>query len=431
MSAWSARRTDESKTTALDFAATIDRSRLVHSAAFRRLQGKTQVMGVGENDFFRTRLTHSLEVAQIGIRINQRMAWLGQNVAEFNYINQLLAPDALIETACLAHDIGHPAFGHNGEKILNYYMHDHGGFEGNGQTLRILTRLGEYSEHFGYDLSRRTLLTVLKYPVCFADVAPDYPPRQQLVPRNISTWSPPKCIHDDERDALDWILAPFSAQDRALFCQVDSATGKSKFKSFDCSIMEWADDIAYGIHDLEDALAMGLLHPAQVVADLEPELKALGERKRGDSKYYIDKLLANQPRLLKQAISNMVKFMVDNTLPAQRECFSDPLLANTVEMRDEAKQILKSLKSYVFKQVILQPRLKTIEYKGQKIISELFEAFLSDPEGLMPKTFSEQINADNKYRIICDYIASMTDSEAASMYERLYLPGTGSVFEPI
>jgi len=430
MSQWSSRRSDESKSSDLAFASNIDRSRLVHSAAFRRLQGKTQVMGVGENDFFRTRLTHSLEVAQIGVRINQRMGWFSSREGN-GYLADLLAPDALIETACLAHDIGHPAFGHNGEKILNYYMHDHGGFEGNGQTLRILSKLGEYSESCGYDLTRRTLLAVLKYPVSFSELKLDYPQREIIVPRNISAWSPPKCIHDDEGPILDWILSPFSTNDKELFTSIDSKTRKTRFKSFDCSIMEWADDIAYGIHDLEDALAMGLLHPSQVVQDLRDELIELGERKRGDKSYYIDKLEQNQPRLLKQAITNMVKFMVDNTYPAERDGFTDPLLQNYVEMRDDAKAILKTLKGYVFKSVISQPRLKTIEYKGQKLISELFEAFLSDPQGLLPQAFSQQIDKSNGHRVICDYIASMTDSEAASMYERLYLPGTGSVFEPV
>ena len=127
---------DGAKSPDLEFLARIDRSRITHSAAFRRLQGKTQVVGVGENDFFRTRLTHSLEVAQIGATLANRLAWYGKREG-MEPLAPWVPPEHLIETACLAHDIGHPAFGHNGEKILNYYMLGYGGFEGNGQTQGI------------------------------------------------------------------------------------------------------------------------------------------------------------------------------------------------------------------------------------------------------------------------------------------------------
>jgi dGTPase len=435
---WTARRSDESRASSnIEFTNTIDRSRLVHSAAFRRLQGKTQVMGVGENDFFRTRLTHSLEVAQIGIRINQRIRWFANQRDEYQHLQSVIASDALIETACLAHDIGHPAFGHNGEKILNYYMAEYGGFEGNGQTLRILSRLGEYSDGFGYDMSRRAMLAVLKYPVIFSHAAKPYAKREDILPRNLDAWTPPKCIHDDEKGVLNWIIAPFSQSDRERLQQTKAQKSgwfKSQFKSFDTSIMELADDIAYGIHDLEDAIAMGLLHPSKVIKDLEAELIAIADDKNRDKDYFIKRIASEEPRQLKQAITNMVRFMVENTVPEQQEGFEHELLKNQVVMRPHAKTILEKLKHYVLHDVILQPRLKTMEYKGQKIISELFEAFLSDPKGLLPKQFSNQIKSGDeasKHRIICDYIASMTDSEASGMYERLYLPGVGSVFEPV
>ena len=189
---WGERRSSggEAGKASLSFLSRIDRSRITHSAAFRRLQGKTQVVGVGENDFFRTRLTHSLEVAQIGATLANRLAWYGKREG-MEALTPWVPPEHLIETACLAHDIGHPAFGHNGEKILNYYMLEFGGFEGNGQTLRILSRLGEYSDGFGYDFTRRTLLAVLKYPVLFGEVAPDYPERPLATPRNLTPWHPP------------------------------------------------------------------------------------------------------------------------------------------------------------------------------------------------------------------------------------------------
>ena len=137
-----------------------DRARILHSAAFRRLQSKTQVMGSGQSDFYRTRLTHSLEAAQIGSGI------LAQIRNKYPQQSQQLFPtdDSLIESLCLAHDIGHPPFGHGGEVALHYMMRNHGGFEGNGQTFRIVSHLEPFSENFGMNLTRRTLLGLIKYP---------------------------------------------------------------------------------------------------------------------------------------------------------------------------------------------------------------------------------------------------------------------------
>ena len=139
-----------------------DLSRLIHSSAFRRLQSKTQVLGLGESDFYRTRLTHSMEVAQIGSgilsQLNIRYPVGVATEAEF------LPHPSLMQAICLAHDIGHPPFGHGGEVALNYCMRAYGGFEGNGQTLRILTQLDKYTESNGLDPTRRLILGVLKYP---------------------------------------------------------------------------------------------------------------------------------------------------------------------------------------------------------------------------------------------------------------------------
>jgi len=442
---WMARRgSGEAKDNyRLAVSSRIDMSRLIHSAAFRRLQGKTQVMGVGEHDFFRTRLTHSLEVAQIGASITERIRYLAQSRAEYAYLQPLLPPETLIEAACLAHDIGHPAFGHNGERILNYYMQDHGGFEGNGQTLRVLARLGEYSAEHGYDLTRRTMLAVLKYPALYRDVKPDYPAKPERLPHNIQAWHPPKCIHDDDAEILDWVLAPLSSEERRLF-QTARPVGshgqlRSQYKSFDCSIMELADDIAYGVHDLEDALATGLLHPEQAVRQLDDELKqmaALSVGKKRAADYYHQRLLSGERRLLKQAISNMVQTLVMHTKPLQLEQFTTPLLRHQVVFTQEAETLLYRLKNYVLENVVKTPALRTLEYKGQKIISELFESLIANPDHLLPTALWRKIEAAGgdeqvKQRTVCDYIASMSDGEAASMYQRLFLPGSGSVFKPL
>ena len=146
---WQSRHSDEHKLRRNDHRDPYqrDRARVLHSAAFRRLQAKTQVHGTGGNDFHRTRLTHSLEAAQIGSGI---VSQLRQKQPEYL---DILPSDALIETLCLAHDIGHPPYGHGGEVALNYMMRDFGGFEGNAQTFRIVSQLEPYTEHNGDELN--------------------------------------------------------------------------------------------------------------------------------------------------------------------------------------------------------------------------------------------------------------------------------------
>ena len=129
-----------------------DKARILHSAAFRRLQSKTQVLSVGQHDFYRTRLTHSLEVAQIGSGLTAQLKQSEQDL-DTDVLNQLIPSDPLIEALCLAHDLGHPPFGHGGEVALNYMMREHGGFEGNGQTFRIISHLEPYTESFWHGLN--------------------------------------------------------------------------------------------------------------------------------------------------------------------------------------------------------------------------------------------------------------------------------------
>ena len=172
MSVWLERRSESEGSSGRGFNSTgddsqyqRDRARIIHSASFRSLQSKTQVLGLGESDFYRTRLTHSLEVAQVGSGICE---WL-RDQDDLHDCREWIPSFSLIEAICLAHDIGHSPFGHGGEVAMNTMMRDHGGFEANGQTLRILARLGEYSPHSGLDLTRRTMLGTIKYPTCYSD----------------------------------------------------------------------------------------------------------------------------------------------------------------------------------------------------------------------------------------------------------------------
>ncbi|MDQ7020109.1 MAG: dNTP triphosphohydrolase [Robiginitomaculum sp.] len=162
---WMARRSEwiqpkDDARTAFD----VDYARIIHSGSFRRLQGKTQILNLGDSDFYRNRLTHSLEVAQIATSLVRQFRQDNQDQPVFNHLPE----DSLIQVLGYTHDLGHPPFGHGGEVALNYCMRDHGGFEGNGQTLRILARLEKMSGNEGADLTRRALLGILKYPIPFS-----------------------------------------------------------------------------------------------------------------------------------------------------------------------------------------------------------------------------------------------------------------------
>lgn len=175
--------------------ADIDYARVIHSASFRRLQGKTQILNLGDSDFYRTRLTHSLEVEQIAGGIAKQ---LGKSFRDHDATRHL-PHGGLIHAVGCTHDLGHPPFGHGGEVALNYCMRDNGGFEGNGQTLRILTRLETFSAGAGANLTRRTLLGVLKYPVAYSAVRnPKIVPAMANGPTAIKVLDlraskPPKC----------------------------------------------------------------------------------------------------------------------------------------------------------------------------------------------------------------------------------------------
>ena len=231
-----------------------DYARLIHCAAFRRLVGKTQLFPGWESDFFRNRLTHSLEVAQIAKSIAIRLN------AKSDFFKGRQIDTDLVEIAGLAHDLGHPPFGHNGELALDFCMRRYGGFEGNAQTLRILTRIekkitsdsaghGVTAEgndlRFGLDLTARTLAAVLKY---------DRPiPVSRDITKN--THKVKKGYYASELELVRWIKKSVSGSNRFI----------GKLKTVECQIMDIADDIAYSTYDLEDAFRGTLLSPIEML----------------------------------------------------------------------------------------------------------------------------------------------------------------------
>jgi dGTPase len=401
---------------------------------------------LGDSDFYRTRLTHSLEVAQIAAGIARQF-----DKHEVNHpAHQYLPPANLIQSIGFTHDLGHPPFGHGGEVALNYCMRENGGFEGNGQTLRILTKLENFSANHGSDLTRRTLLGVLKYPAPYsATVNPSIvacldprPTSIQIIDRIKS--KPPKCFMDSERGEVDWILEPLAHEERQLFQTVEPKVGKHqkpKYKSFDSSIMDLADDIAYGVHDLEDAIALGLIS----------ERAFRGAIMEGNCPTFLDALKAKYPNetqnnvyenfvmglfgdggLRKRFIGRLVHHFMTCLSIETIEDFKEPMIRYRAVMATQQRQFLDALQALVVNEVINSPNVQHLEFKGQKMVVSVFEAFQSDPKAFLPSdAYQDFAKADNDPRVICDHVAGMTDGFLLKTYDRLFSPRMGSVFDKL
>lgn len=415
-----------------------DRTRVIHCPSFRRLQRKTQILGTDEGDFHRTRLTHSLEVDSIGRSIVRNLA---VNHGNESLLSSLLPSDDLVSVICLLHDIGHPPFGHGGEVALNYMMRNYGGFEGNGQTLRLLTKVETSYGHYGLDLTRRALLGILKYPVSRSMVeAPEQPPFFESIHKTIkiNNWLPPKAYFDCEQEEVDWLLAPFSDNDRLLFQSQSqkaqgTTVGKAAYHGFDCSIMDTADDIAYGVHDLEDAIHLRLISHSHL--DTQEFRALLGNTPLGESQdRLIEGLFSNDICLRKQTIGEMVNYFITATdIVTTNPAFENHLLKYNIALRPEAGLLLDYLKRCIFDNVIDSQEARTFEYGGQTVVLRLFEAISSNPASLLDtknrELFREAVDETAAYRVVCDYLANMTDEYAYRMHERLFGFNTRTIFE--
>lgn len=415
-----------------------DRGRILHSEAFRCLQAKTQIHAVGEDDFYRTRLTHSLEVAQIGSSLRAKLnedkvgfqaVCSSPNFANFSQnLTALLPSRSLIESLCFAHDIGHPPFGHGGEMALNYKMREQGGFEGNAQSFRIVTQLEPYTKNAGMNLTRRTLLGIIKYPALLSKMAPKEP-KTILASRfiNLHQMKISKGLFDDDARFFDWVLAPLSVEDRTHFCRIKQSKDPALpnltcYKSLDCSIMELADDIAYGVHDLEDAIVGGMVTPLSW---------QVAEQKLATCEsHWIQKMLPEMGKKLfsthryerKDVIGALVNYFVTHVQWHELPFFTEPLLRFNAVLPDDVKAVLNVLKDFVFQYVICDVKTQRIEHKGQRILMDLFDILSSDPTRLLPKNIAElwQETPENKRsRVICDYLASMSDGQAFKLYQLL------------
>ncbi len=253
---------------------------------------------------------------------------------------------------------------------------------------------------------------------------------------------PPKCYLDCEEDVVGWVLKGLTSKERDAFQDVqrnESEHAMPLHKSLDCSIMDLADDISYGVHDLEDAIALRLITPQQFEGTVTREVcagypriltKPLSE-KCGNNVYdQVIEGLFGTSKDRKLYINMLVPYFMTQLIYVEHPQFSDPLLRYRLTVIPERKALLKALKAAVFKHVIKSPRVQHMEFKGQGMVVAVFEALHSDPKRLLPEdTFARYEKANGDLRTICDFVAGMTDGYLVKIYDRLFSPARGSVFD--
>ena len=351
-----------------------DRDRIIHSTAFRRLTHKTQVFVYHEGDHYRTRLTHSLEVAQIARTISRALG----------------LDEDLAETLALAHDLGHTPFGHAGEEALNAEMARFGGFSHNEQTLRILTRLERrYAEFDGLNLTWETLEGIVKHngPLC----GPGFVDRV-----------PPSIAEYDRRHPL------------AL----------DTFPGAEAQIASLADDIAYNNHDIDDGLRAGLF----AVADLS-EVPLVGPVFAEVAARYPG---IEEPRLIHESIRRVIDRVVGDLIAETRRRLAENRVASAAEVRalpapvaafsDEMRQHDRALKEFLFERMYRHYRVNRMSSKARRVVRDLFALYLAEPECLPGEWRALALGPDDPQtaRVAADYLAGMTDRFALDEHHRLF-----------
>ncbi len=335
-----------------------DRDRILHTTAFRRLEYKTQVFITYEGDYYRTRLTHTLEVAQIGRTIARA----------------LRANEDLVEAIALAHDLGHTPFGHSGEEALHELMADHGGFEHNRQSLRIVEKLeARYPDFPGLNLTWETREGISKHRTEY-DVGP--------------------CLgyEPEKRSTLEG------------------------------QIVNAADEIAYNTHDLDDGLRAGLLMPEMLsgITLWEEALSSLGIK--------AEKLTEmNRHQLIRRLIDMEVTDLIQETsrrleesgVRSVEELRSLPY--DVVGFSAEMERANRELKDFLLNNLYRHYRVIRMQAKAKRFIKELFHAYVEEPAQL-PAHIQRRLEGEDLHRVVCDYIAGMTDRFALEEYQKLFEP---------
>ncbi|CCH47478.1 dGTP triphosphohydrolase [Pseudodesulfovibrio piezophilus] len=394
-----------------------DRDRIIYSPAFRRLQNKTQVFLSGEFDFYRTRLTHSMEVSQIGRSIVNHLNRTSPQLSDGFHIDQ-----DLVESICLAHDIGHPSFGHAGEQVLNELMFAEGGFEGNAQNLRILVDLfyRDKSQWSGMNPTRAFLDGMLKYKTLFSH----------------SQEKKNHFIYDFQKDILDFVIPqPDFLKGLTTEHELNS------FKSLECRIMDWADDIAYSIHDIDDGIRAGFITMKKIRNWLDTHEKEYAENEITFLESLCESIVddsfsATLARLIGLFIHSTTLITRNTALGEKTNRYKFDIL-----VEGESRRLCEMLKSLAIGLVFHTPQVHQLEYKGGRILRKLFsvmeEEYMKDgthPFRLLPAHYHEAMATSShlqKKRMLCDYLSGMTDGFVVRTYKRLFDPDFGSIIDLI
>lgn len=336
-----------------------DRDRIIHSGAFRRLEYKTQVFVNHEGDLFRTRLTHSIEVAQIGRAIARNLA----------------LHEDLVEAIALAHDLGHTPFGHAGQDALNECMQGHGGFEHNLQSLRVVDVLEQrYAEFDGLNLTFETREGILKH-----------------------------CSVKNAKGLGD----------------VSERFIKKQQPSLEAQVANLADEIAYNNHDVDDGLRSGLISLEQLIevklfaenlAQVQTQFPKLNDRRL---------IHETVRRMINSLVMDLTRQSQKNIAQHQPQTIDDiRMLPALIGFSPEMQSRQAELKRFLRKNLYQHYRVNRMSVKAKRIIRELFEVFMSDVS-LMPSEYQDRSN-DDSARAVADYIAGMTDRYAIREYQRLF-----------
>lgn len=393
----------------------IDRDRILFSTPFRQLQSKTQVFQSGQYDFYRTRLTHTIEVARIARSIAEHLNQTSPHLRDDYYLD----PD-LVEAVGLAHDLGHPPFGHIGERILNELLAPWGGFEGNAQSLKILTEAFYQSgaETKGMGPTRALLDGVLKYS-----------PLQRECREQTGAYPDNHFLYDEQ------------AAVRAFIWGREFAVGgRRPPHSIECQIMDWADDAAYSLHDIVDGIRARFI----TLENLHRWRQQQGERLDELERKLLDRLknLIEEGRFEPYFESRLGRFIHACRLEPDT---SSPLAEVTARHRfrldidAERVRECRLYKRLAFELIFQSAPIQQIEFKGARLLTQLHEAFARqylDPAGvhglkLLPEPLHTRMvqtpELRARQRLLCDFLASQTDASAGRLHQRLYSAEPGQL----
>jgi dGTPase len=339
-----------------------DRDRIIHCAAFRRLEYKTQVFVNHEGDYYRTRLTHSLEVAQISRGIARR----------------LKLNEDLVEALSLAHDLGHTPFGHTGEDVLDRLMADHGGFEHNRQSLRIVECLEErYPVFDGLNLTWETREGIIK--------------------------------HSSDYDSPDTSLLPLYRPELR--------------PGLEAQIIDLADEIAYNNHDIDDGLKAGYLNPDELM-----QVALWNQTYHGVKEKYP---LLSGDRLVYQTISHLIGYLILDLVETTQSQLSAARIGSLDEVRNHPGPLVtfstvtaemnRQLKGFLYEHLYHHYKVERMRIKAERFLTRIFESYMDCPT-LLPMSYRQRFLEHGRERVICDYVAGMTDRFALDEYKRLFEP---------